>query len=225
VAYPGYIRDKARQLRQTKQLTIDELAACLALPRTTIYYWVRDIPIDRWHTARASAAQRKGCQAMQRKYRLLREEAYAKGRAEFDDLAVDPIFRDFVNLDIAEGYKRSRNSVSINNSDPAVMKLSMLWFRRFADNRIECCVHHHSDQDPGRLRHFWGAELRVNPGAIRVVNKSNSGGLSGRQWRSEHGVLTVRSSDTVFRARLQGWMDRLQEHWLNSLKSGRGAAW
>ncbi len=44
---------------------------------------------------------------MQAKYRRLRDEAYALGRAEFGDLAARPSFRDFVVLYIAEGYKRT----------------------------------------------------------------------------------------------------------------------
>jgi hypothetical protein len=47
MAYPAYIRDKARELRRGKQLTIDELAERLSISRTTIYYWVCDIPIER----------------------------------------------------------------------------------------------------------------------------------------------------------------------------------
>jgi hypothetical protein len=29
-------------------------------------------------------------------------------------------------------------------------------------------------------------------------------------------VLTVRSADTILRTRLQGWIDRIQEAWLDS---------
>ena len=93
----------------------------------------------------------------------------------------------------------------------------MHWFRCFARNEIECSVQHHADQDPEQLRRFWGAELDVCTAAIRVVRKSNSGGLKGRQWRSAHAVLAIRVGDTIFRARVQGWIDRLQEHWLDSL--------
>jgi len=45
--YPPYLREKARSLRRERKLTIDQLAERLALPRTTIYYWVRDLPIPR----------------------------------------------------------------------------------------------------------------------------------------------------------------------------------
>ena len=35
----------ARLLRVERQLTVDQLAARLALPRSTVYYWVRDLPL------------------------------------------------------------------------------------------------------------------------------------------------------------------------------------
>jgi excisionase family DNA binding protein len=45
MAHAAYLREKARTIRIERRLTIDELAERLALPRTTIYYWVRDLPI------------------------------------------------------------------------------------------------------------------------------------------------------------------------------------
>jgi hypothetical protein len=120
MAYPLYVREKARQLRRKEQLTIDQLAERLALPRTTIYYWVRDLPIPRSGPGGGfgEQARRKGNRRMQANYRRIREQAYELGYWEFPRLASDPTFRDFVCLYIAEGYKRSRNTVSIANSDP-----------------------------------------------------------------------------------------------------------
>jgi transposase-like protein len=116
--YPAYIRDKARQMRTQRNHSIDEIAERLALPRTTVFYWVRDLPIDRSARPR-TLAQHNGSIAMQAKHRRLREAAYEEGRAQFDELVLDASFRDFVCLYIAEGYKRNRNTVSVCNSDPA----------------------------------------------------------------------------------------------------------
>jgi hypothetical protein len=156
VTYPAYIRDKARAMRTERNLSIDEIAERLALPRTTVFYWLRDLPIDRSARPRTQA-QINGNLAMQEKYRRLREAAYAEGRASFDALALDPSFRDF---------------------------------------------------------RFWGAQLGIRPEEVRMQRKSNSNQLTGRTWRSVHGVLTVRVCDTLLRARLEGWMDRLRESWL-----------
>ncbi len=144
-------------MRVERRMTLDDIAERLALPKTTVWYWICDLPAP---PRRANAGQRLGNEAMQRKYRLLREEAYARGRAEFVELCAEPTFRDFVCLYIAEGYKRSRTSV------------------------------------------------------IAVQRKSNSGQLQWRTWRSVNGVLMVRTADTLFRARLQAWIDCISAEWL-----------
>jgi hypothetical protein len=223
MAYPDYVRDKARKLRVESKLSVVEIADRLALPKTTIWYWVRDIPLAR--PRRANPGQRKGNLRMREKYRKLRDGAYAEGRATFSELAADPTFRDFVCLYIAEGYKRDRNHVSIGNSDPRVVKLATRWIRVFARNPTTYWLQYHADQDLKRLQAFWAAELGSSPAEIRLQRKSNGGALGGRTWRSQHGVLTVRACDTLFRARLQGWMDCLQEQWLDSPPPGRSAAW
>jgi transposase len=73
MTHPAYLRERARSLRVRRALTIDELAAQLALSRSTIYYWVSELPIER--KGRANAGQRRGNRAMRRRYQLLREAA------------------------------------------------------------------------------------------------------------------------------------------------------
>jgi transcriptional regulator with XRE-family HTH domain len=76
-AYPTYIREKALELRTKKKLTIDEIAERLAISRTTIYYWVRDIPIPR--TADQALAQQRASRTTRRIHRERREAAYRDG--------------------------------------------------------------------------------------------------------------------------------------------------
>jgi len=213
MSHPEYIRAKAVELRTQRHLSIDEIAERLALSRTTVFYWLRDLPITRSARPR-SLAQLKGNLAMQEKYRRLREAAYEEGRASFDELAVCPSFRDFVCLYLAEGFKRNRNTVSVCNSDPPVVVLCNAWICRLSSNTADYWVQYHADQDLDELRRFWGAQLDIRPEQVRMQRKSNSNQLTGRTWRSAHGVLTVRVGDTLLRAKLDGWMDRLRESWL-----------
>jgi hypothetical protein len=150
---------------------------------------------------------------MQRKYRLLREAAYREGLDSFASLAADPTFRDFVCLYIAEGYKRSRNAVSIVNSDPAAVRVAACWIRRLAERSIDYRISYHEDQSLEVLRCFWGSELGIDPRDITGHPKTNSGRLSGRIWRCEHGLLMIRTSDTLFRARLEAWISCLKREW------------
>ncbi len=215
MAHPFYLREKARALRAERRLTIDELAERLALPRSTIYYWVRDMPIPGSGPGGGwpANAQRKGTRAMRRKYRLLREAAYREGVDAYATLAQEPTFREFVCLYIAEGYKRSRHTVSICNSDPGVMVLADRWIRRLTSRPVDYVVTYHPDQHPEQLIGFWSEFLGVPPSAVRCHRKSNSGRLSGRVWRCQHGVLAIASHDTYFRTRLAAWVDLIKEEW------------
>ena len=216
MSHPSYLREHARRLRAEKRLTIDELAERLALSRSTVYYWVRDMPIPGSGPGGgfASEAQRKGTLSMQRKYRMLREAAHREGIESFAVLAADPTFRDFVCLYIAEGHKRSRNTLEIANSDTAVVSLAVTWLRRLSTKRFEYSIQYHRDQDLDELRSHWGAALGIDGACIRMQRKSNSNQLTGRIWRSRFGVLSVRVNDTMLRARMQGWTDRIRETWM-----------
>jgi hypothetical protein len=151
---------------------------------------------------------------MQTRHKLAREAAYLQGRTTFDDLGSDPSFRDFLCLYIAEGSKRDRNRVEVCNSDIAVITVCHDWLCRLSSKPRTYAIRYHADQDLDELRRFWSAALSVQPGRIQVVSKSNSNQLTGRIWRSHHGVLSIRVNDTLLRARLDGWMDRLRESWL-----------
>jgi DNA-binding XRE family transcriptional regulator len=211
MAYPSYIKEKARQLRADKKLTIDELAERLAISRTTIYYWVKDLPIGT--TENETLASRRASRANRDKHARLRSAAYDRGRHEYPVLLEQPTFRDFVCMYIGEGYKRDRNVVSICNSDPTVVRLGATWIGRLARRSITYSFQHHADQVPEELCAFWGQLLDVEPSAIKFQRKSNSGQLAGRIWRSRYGVLQVRTSDTYLRARLDAWMDAVRSDW------------
>jgi hypothetical protein len=217
MAHPAYIREKARELRIERRLSIVEIAERLALPKTTVFYWVRDLPLGRPRRDNPHP----GTRAMQRKFRDLREQAYTEGSESFQTLcASDPTFRDFVCMYVGEGYKRSRNAVAISNADPRVVAIATRWLRALSHKRLRFSVQYHADQDPRELAEFWASTLGVDPGDVRMQRKTNSGQLGGRVWRCRYGVMAVTACDTLLRARLQAWMDCVQEQWVDSPANG-----
>jgi hypothetical protein len=217
MAYPRYLRERARQMRRTEKLSLIEIAERLALPKTTVYYWISDLPLGRPRRDNGHP----GNLAMQAKYRAIREDAYREGAEEFAKRALStPAFRDFVCLYIGEGYKRNRNRVSIANSDPAIVVFAARWITQLSDRPLDCSLQFHADQDPRKLKTFWSERLSVDPGQIRLQRKSNSNKLATRKWRCQYGVMSVGVNDTALRARLQGWVDSIKGQWLDSASFG-----
>ena len=211
MAHPDYIRQKAIDLRVDKKLTIDEIAECLAVSRTTVFYWVQDLEIPQ--TKKQSAARQRASDANRDKAQAKREAAYAEGVQMYPELIQEPTFRDFVCMYIGEGTKKGRHTVAICNSDPAVVKLGQAWITRFSRNPVTYSIQYHADQSLDELRDYWSAYLRIEPVQVLFQRKSNSGRLASRNWRSKYGVLTVRTSDTYFKCRLMSWLDLVKAEW------------
>lgn len=206
-----HIRNKAIELRQKNKLTLDEIAERLSMPKTTVFYWIKDIEIP--YTEKQTEAQRLKAQKNKERYAKLREESYQHGWEEAPELLNDPLFRDFVVLYMAEGFKRDRNKVSFVNSDPYMVQLANRFIIHFSANKIGYRLQYHVDHDVDELCMYWGNMLSIDPSIIQIHRKSNSNELSGRQWRSKYGLLTVETGDTYFRARLQAWMDFIKTQW------------
>lgn len=207
----GHLREKAVELRSQHQMTLDEIVERLQLPKTTIYYWIKHIPIPE-HT-RQNTGQQLGTKAMQAKFAALRQQAYEQGAAEAPELLQDATFRDFVVLYMAEGYKRSRNEVAFVNSDPKLVLLAHRWIKQFARHPLRYDLQYHVDHNVDSLQQYWGKQLNIDPSIIKPIRKSNSNQLSKRQFRSVYGLLTVETGDTYLRARLEAWMDIVKAQW------------
>jgi hypothetical protein len=116
---------------------------------------------------------------------------------------------------IGEGTKRRRGEVAICNSDAAVMRLSYKWIMKLKhpDRALEFRVQIHADHDEDEIKTYWGTQLDIEPELISTMRKSNSNQLTGRKFRSQHGVLAIRASDTYFRSRLQALIDYVKASW------------
>jgi hypothetical protein len=207
----------ARSLRVEQRLTVDQLAARLSLPRSTVYYWVRDLPLRERAPEGAGESDvlaRGGAGKGPRKVaRAHSEAAYEEGLATFEELSAQPTFRDFVCIYLAQGEQRDRTRVALTNSDPAVMRLVSRWLRRLTDKALSLSLRYGTDQSLNELRRFWGETTGTAPRAIGARGYSKDV-LGERPVSSpSHGWLTIGVDDVLLRARLQGWMHRARESW------------
>lgn len=151
MTHPPYLREKARKLRIKNKMSLDEIAECLDLGKTTVWYWIKDLPdpeIKFRNTEGRRRARATTGRTNRARFKALRDQAYFTGWREFPALIREPGFRDFVCMYIGEGYKRDRNRVSIANSDPSVIWLGNQWITRLTSNAVTYTFQYHADQDP-----------------------------------------------------------------------------
>lgn len=207
----AHLKDKARKFRK-QGMAISEICERLSMKKGTVYYWIKDIPLKS-RTKRQTESQRKASEAHSLRCREKREQAYCDGLLEGEDLMGDSSFRDFVVVYLTEGYRRTIHQVSVANSNSAIVRLAFGWIRKLTDAKPDFSIQCHVDNDEDELKQYWADELGIDSQQIKVIRRSNSGSMTGRNWRSTKGVFTVRVNDTYLRARLQAWMDMIQKKW------------
>src|ERR1041385_3347446 len=182
MAHSRYLRQMARSLRAEQQLRVDELAARLALPRSTIYYWVRDLPLreDRHGGGyRASGSSEPGGSAEGSSEVAgpvppeRSAAAYEGGIESFAELRAQPTFRDFVCIYSLTGEQRDRTRFALTTSDPAVMRLVSRWLRRLTDRALSLSLQYRQGQSLGELRRFWSDAVGAEPQAIRTRRRAS----------------------------------------------------
>jgi AcrR family transcriptional regulator len=205
----------ARLLRVEQRLTVDQLAARLALPRSTVYYWVRDLPLSEreGESVGAGFGDRAGACVGERASAADGDAEYEDALRSFDDLDAQPTFRDFVCLYIARGCMRERMKVSLSDPDPAVMRLVNRWMLRLSDKSPLLSVRYEPGQSLTELRRFWSGIVGVQARAIRVHAETDRPGAPDLARRARHGVLTVSVEDALLRARLQAWICKTRDSW------------
>lgn len=214
-------------MRVRRQLSVDQLAKRLALPRSTVYYWVRDLPLREASATELGTSSRGVRPAGSRKggasggggggariARPKRAGAYEQALRSYDDLVAQPTFRDFVCVYIADGYKRDRRRVALASADPDVIRLAHRWIWRLTDKSPSLTVRYAREQSREELQRFWSEAVGEQLESIRARRASVDELQHAWSARPLHGVLTLTVDDHVLRARMQAWMRRTRESWL-----------
>jgi hypothetical protein len=141
--------------------------------------------------------------------RSRRADAYELGAREFERLAQDPTFRDFVGLFAGRRAPRSRSVVTLTSADPAVAALGAHWLRRLSGRRLDFELEFDAGQDVIELVRFWSRHLGVSHQQIKLHMRT--GHPDGCE--ASRGTFTVRVLDPALGMRLQAWVDEVRSSW------------
>jgi len=212
--YDNGMVDRVRLLREEKRLSIGEIAKQTGVSTVTVFNWVKDMAVVVPHSGGRNGGKispeirKKMGDLWRQKAADKRRASYDIGKNEADDVLADRDVRDFVCLYWAEGYKKSRNTVSLVNTDPAILRLVSRVMKKFVSRplsyRLMC-----SKDERHTASEFWARELGIESRNLKFYEKVRKG-----KRMAEAGLMEVRVGDTYFRSRLQAWMDRVKKDWL-----------
>jgi hypothetical protein len=214
--YPQYIIDKAIELRVKKQLTVPEIAEMLSISISEIFDWLQPYPLD-IHVKQMEEHYKRSADINRKRAAAKRDDVYKEAWEQAPVLFKDVYFRDFINMYLGEGGKKDRSKIVIANSDVTVLQLSHYWMLKFKipNNAMYYNVQIHEDHDEAEIKEYWAKALSITPEMVNITHKSNSGKLSGRQFRTRYGVFSIQASDTYFHSKMQAWLTYLRKQWVD----------
>lgn len=202
-----HIKKKAIELRY-EGYSLPDICTMLGRSKSTMHHWLKNIPLQR---NKMPTKVELMWQANDNKWKGLRKKAYDEGLKIFENRKEDKLFRDFIVVYLTEGHRKSINSVVVTNTNHNMIKACKSVLENFS-NKITYRVYFYEDRNPEKIKDFWSKFLTVDKNKINVHLKKG-GKLNKRSSTCDNGIMHIRVNDYTLRAKVQAWMDCLEEEW------------
>lgn len=196
-------KETAIKMRESGK-SLNDITYSLSVPKTTIYYWIKHIPLKR---NKLKPNIEKMVTANKSKWQQLYDDAYNRGVEIFNSRKNDDVFKCFIILFMAEGYRKSTNTVELVNTSPSLIKLAVNVMSQFC-NTLKFKVFYHADRDINKIIRYWCDELDIIPSQIKLQLKHGNS-LNNRSLACDNGIMHVYAFDYKFRHMLRAWSDLL----------------
>jgi len=156
VGYRGKLKEqtKARDLR-AKGLTMDEIAMKLAVSKSSVSLWVRDVPFQ--PRLLKTKARRRAPNALQRRKQEEIDRLRAEGLERIGQLTEKEFLVAGTMLYAGEGSKTD-GAVSLANTNPDLLLFFCSWLRYFFEvdeSRLRVTLYLHEGLDLADATSYW----------------------------------------------------------------------
>ena len=162
MGYRGKLAERAEARRLRAQgLPLAEIAARLAVSRSSVSLWVRDVAFQ--PRPRAIRGRRRAPNALQRRKQAEIDHLLAEGSARVGRLSEREFLVAGVALYAGEGSKRD-GAVRFTNTDPRMIAFFCAWLRRFYDvdePRLRARLYLHQGLELAEATEYWSTLTRI----------------------------------------------------------------
>lgn len=219
-------KEEAVRLRKSGR-SYSQIQQTLDIAKSTLSSWLRDIPLSQEaqkrisHRAHATSIQaliqRNKNQTILAKAQS--DQIRSDAAKEVATLRNNPLFLVGISLYWAEGYKKGAygstwKCVDFANSDPNMIRLMMVFFRKFCitdDSKIKIQVIAHHNVDPDDAVLFWSKVTAIpKEQFIKTQLKAPKSSQGKRKGTLTHGTVHIRMYDVRLFFRIVGWIEGLK---------------
>jgi hypothetical protein len=197
-------RNKALALR-LKGHSYSQIKEQLGVSKSTLHYWLKDHPLPeaRVRELRDWSAQRieRFRRTMAAKKEIRRSQVLGEVSKRVSELSARELFLAGLFLYWAEGSKTTRYTVSLTNTDPAMLIFFIQWLDliRIPRTTLQARLHLYTDMDIAKQTRYWSKVLGLPMSAFCRPYIKNSLSIKRRNYKGRFGqgtcCLSVRGRD------------------------------
>lgn len=217
-------RKLARVLR-SQGLSLRAISAEVKCSKSTISRWISDIELTDAQIIQLKSNQDKG-RAKAAKHPNSSRQKWERIRSSIRTASKKEIPRVYSNdllkmlgsaLYWAEGYNASRNAVVFANTDPSMIRLIMLFFRKICkvpESKFRGKVFIHPHLNVKKAESYWSNISNI---PLRQFNKpllAISRASKGKRDTLPMGTFSIIVGDVYTCSKIKGWIEGLSE-WVN----------
>jgi len=220
-------RKVARNLR-FKGKSVREIVKAIKCSKSTISRWVQDISLTekqikrlRTNQDKARAKAAKHPNSPKQKWGRIRKAIFENAKQEISQNP-DKTTLKLIGAALywAEGYTAGRNKVFFSNSDPAMLRLMMRFFReicRVPEGKFRGGINIHSHSGVAKAKRFWSNVSKIPMHNFHKVQVVKSRASRNKRHTLPYGTFGITISDTRLLTRIKGWINGFN-HWIEKGK-------
>lgn len=212
-------RQRARVLRK-QGMSINEIVKEAGLSKASVSEWVRDIILTKAQRKRISEKGRSfESIERRRRSRLFNEQAKRQiiidtAKKDYRHISLKELRLVGIILYLGEGGKATRGMVRLANSDPAIIKIMMRFFReicKVSDSKFRASIHTFTHADVKKTEKYWSKISGIPRSQFfKTYTKPSSASLQKRN-TLPFGTFDIYVCDTKLFLTIAGWIEKIKE--------------
>ena len=196
------------------------IAQSLNVAKSSVSEWVRDIELSfskleklRQNPFSSVAIERRRISRL-RNEQEKRDKLMNAAAADFTSLSQADLKVIGIIFYWAEGGKTERGMIRFANSDPAVIKIAMRFFREICgvkEEKFRGHIHTHSHLNSKKALKYWSEITRIPLRQFYKVYSKPSIASKNKRDSLPYGTLDIVICDTSLFLRVMGWINKIKQ--------------